>query len=379
MEGMPWGGSEELWSQAARVLQARGHEVHVSYRKRRPTPPRIAELANDGAVVHWRKPRMLSGRSVQRLLMRLKLEHAPHVSWLSASRPDFVLINVGYHLDNLTVAHACQKFGIPYAILVQAAGYPSWVHASVVDVFRKSYLGAEACFFVSQENREIVETNLGMRLENARIVDNPVNLRADAIIPWPEADPWKIACIGRLHFQSKGQDLLVKVLQAPKWKRRPVTFHLWGEDDGSERQLRDLISLFDLEDKIVLEGFSPDVADVWATHHAMCLPSRYEGNSLAVVESLQCGRTPIVTDVGRNSELIVDNQTGFVAAAPVASLFDDALERAWVRRHEWREIGQRAKQKFQAVYSTNPPGDFATALERAADSPSLLPAVRKAA
>jgi hypothetical protein len=34
MGGMPWGGSEELWSRAAKVLLARGHQVCVNYKRR---------------------------------------------------------------------------------------------------------------------------------------------------------------------------------------------------------------------------------------------------------------------------------------------------------------------------------------------------------
>jgi glycosyltransferase involved in cell wall biosynthesis len=103
---------------------------------------------------------------------------------------------------------------------------------------------------------------------------------------------------------------------------------------------------------------------VWAEHHALVLPSRHEGMPLAVVEAMLCGRVCIVTDVAGNTEFIDDGVTGFVAPAPTASLFRDALERAWDRRGEWRQVGAAAARAVRERVSADPVGFFARELER---------------
>ena len=62
------------------------------------------------------------------------------------------------------------------------------------------------------------------------------------------------------------------------------------------------------------------------------LPSRAE-DAPALIEAMLCGRMPIVTDVGRASDLIDDEDHGFVAPAATVPLIDDALERAWQTAH----------------------------------------------
>ena len=111
-------------------------------------------------------------------------------------------------------------------------------------------------------------------------------------------------------------------------------------------------------------GFEPNIEGVWSQHHALLLPSRYEGLPLAVVEAMLCGRVCIVTDVGGNAELVEDNESGFVAAAPTVPLLDEAMERAWNRRHEWRQMGQSAARRVRERVSPDPVGDFATELKR---------------
>ena len=61
-----------------------------------------------------------------------------------------------------------------------------------------------------------------------------------------------------------------------------------------------------------------------------------------MVEAMMCGRPAIVTDVGGNAEIVEDDVTGFLAASATEDGMDEALERAWQRRHEWHDMGRQA-------------------------------------
>ena len=54
------------------------------------------------------------------------------------------------------------------------------------------------------------------------------------------------------------------------------------------------------------------------------------------------GWSAIVTNAGGSAEIVEDIITGFIANAPTAEAFYEALERAWTRHHEWEQIGNRA-------------------------------------
>ena len=80
-----------------------------------------------------------------------------------------------------------------------------------------------------------------------------------------------------------------------------------------------------------------------------------------------CNRIVVTTDTGRNRELLDDNQTGFIAHAANAALLDEALERAWNQREQWREMGKIAGINVRKNYTANPIGDFAEQLTKIAN------------
>jgi glycosyltransferase involved in cell wall biosynthesis len=151
-------------------------------------------------------------------------------------------------------------------------------------------------------------------------------------------------------------------MRQPKWRTRPLQITLFGADGGSMRQAQELISLHGQQKQVVLGGYSNNIEEVWSEHHALVLPSRFEGNALAMIEAMLCGRMPIVTDVGRVTELVDDNRSGFIAPAATVELIDDALERAWQRRHEWQQMGALAAADIRHRHSLRPSEDFAEAI-----------------
>ncbi len=365
---LPWGGSEELWCRAADALLNRGHEVLFNARQWHTTAPPLQRLIDKGAKPTFRS-RMRLGRSLRRLLERTHLVDLKFLPWLKKTQPEFVVISFSCHTDEPQIANACHMLGIPYAIVLQAAGYNNWIRPQDAPAFRTAYANARQCFFVSAENRNIIESNLVLDLSHTEVVDNPFMVRTDAAQPWPSTEPfWKLAYVGRIHFVSKSQDLVMHVLRQPKWRARPLRITMCGSDDGYLGQVHEMIKLYGLEEQISYGGFSNDVESLWSQHHALLLPSRMEGNALSLIEAMMCGRMPITTDVGRASELIDDGKSGFVAPAATAKLIDDVLERAWQRRHDWQSMGQEAARVIRQRHSLKPGEDFADRILLAANS-----------
>lgn len=370
MSGVPWGGSEELWWRSARLLQTQGHEVAVNYKWWEKQADQITEIHEHGATLFLRdKPAKSFWYSrLLNLFRTIKPKDGTDESWLEKERPDTVLFSLGYHPDRIRLAKECQRLNIPYTINVQCASSSVFIHESIMEEFRNAYHNAHKVLFVSKENQEKLETNMATKLTNAEIVANPFNVRHDADPQWPEEDIFRLACVGRIHFVSKGQDLLVHVLRREKWQNRPIKITLYGKNQGNKKQLEELIKLYNLEDKIGFGGFTRNVEEIWEANHALFLPSRYEGAALVVIETMLCNRIVVTTDTGRNRELLRDGETGFIAHAANADLLDDALERAWQKRDQWRELGKQAGKDIRENYTSNPIGDFTDHLVAAAES-----------
>jgi glycosyltransferase involved in cell wall biosynthesis len=77
-----------------------------------------------------------------------------------------------------------------------------------------------------------------------------------------------------------------------------------------EQALRELASSLGVGDAVSLLGPRSDVGALLATMDAFCLPSRYEGLPLSVLEAMQAGLPCVVTAVGGVPDLITDGETG---------------------------------------------------------------------
>ena len=315
------------------------------------------------------------GRSMRITLQKLRLMRRKHRAWLHRQRPDFVLVSFATHTDDPQIARTCHAVGIPYAILLQAAGTHAWIDPRSIDDFRAAYRNASRCYFVSGENRDVIEANLAMPLPHAEIVDNPFNVATDAAPRWPSISPhWKLACVARVNYATKGQDLIARVMRMPKWRQRPLQVAIWGSDNGNLNQLQQSIENYGIGTQVAYHGIANDIEQLWAEHHGLLLPSRAEGNALSLIEAMICGRVPITTNVGRSGELIDDNDSGFIAPAATVELIDEALERAWQKREHWQAMGQHTANAIRTRHSLQPAEDFADRiLELASQSKVLLP------
>ena len=131
--------------------------------------------------------------------------------------------------------------------------------------------------------------------------------------------------------------------------------------------------------RFVLSVLNP-VADLLSHDHvqeAQChatrlFGTRFEVIPMVTIEAQLCGRIVIATKCGRNGELVDDNETGFLSAAPTAVLVDEVMERAWAHREEWQSMGYLAAQRLRERYSRDPTAHFASLLESLAESPPPL-------
>ena len=360
IQDIPWGGSEELWSQAAERLASQGERVTVNIDEVMSDSPRIVTLKNEGVPLALRKN---YGR-LQRILGNWLIRWGTR--WLDIARPDLLVISQTWSGGGLEWMEACQQRGIPYAVIVQLVGEPYPCTDEINFRLGASLQKASALFVLSHNNLRILEENFALSLNNARVVCNPFNVRYEAAPPWPAADGcYRLACIGRLSPLAKGQDLLFRVLALPKWRERPLRVTLFG--DGPNKELLKRLKQFHALDNVEFGGSTSDIEGVWKQYDALVLPSRFEGLPLVVVEAMLCGRPCIVTDVAGNADIVEDNISGFVAAAPTVPLLDEAMERAWTRRDEWEQIGQKAASHIRAMVPPDPIGDFVDGLH------SLLP------
>jgi L-malate glycosyltransferase len=337
--GFPWGGSEELWSAAARAALGQGHRVAAVTYRWPDIPPRLRQLRACGARLFRRSrgPQHRPRRAFERFVY----------PWpaLLAWGPDVVCISQGSTYEAAysgIVGRFLRNCGAPHVIVCQhncddAAVIGDGARRAAVTYFR----GARQVAFVAERNLRSAERQLADDLPNARIVRNPVNLADLSPVAWPGPGVTRMASVARLDTQFKGQDVLLEVLGGASWRGRPWALRFYG--DGPDRPyLERLARRCAIAERVEFRGHVPDIRSIWADNHLLVMPSRSEGTPLSLVEAMLCGRPAVVTDVGGHLEWIDEPATGFVADAPTPRSWGAALERAWEARPSWAAMGRRA-------------------------------------
>lgn len=367
LESGRWGASEYLWSQTALRLAQDGHAVSVCTHgwRERPEfldtlreagvslierfPPRGARMRN--FVNSLRNPFAPSGGVMQSRAISTVLNHRPELVLLSCTWPT----NAG--LPEWT--ERLSSAGVPYAVLIHTHAGHNWPTGDHARFLARAFDRAAAVYFVSEDNRALLLRQLGFDAARTAVVRNPLAVDREIVLPWPDDSRTRLACVGRLDPAQKGQDILIDCLRDPRWRQRGVACDFFG-DGPAHGRLTELAA--DIPAGMVaFRGHVEKPASIWETHHFLVFPSRFEGLGLAVAEAQLCGRPVVITDCAAR-ELVVDGETGFIAAAATTRCLQDALERAWSRRSDWPALGANARRLMLDLLPEDPAGKFAERL-----------------
>ena len=358
-----WAGSEEMWKLFAVEALRRGHSVAAMLQTPIAQSEELADFRALGGVVFAYNPlNRYTSRTVSRgLYSRFRPLKRWHPEIVCTSGPPATPYR-DRDLYNLLRAH---KGGRVFIIQSNAESYITG--QAERDVLRALYRSAQRIICVSRDNAELLERQLTSTLPIA-ILPNPIRTRLEHPLPWPgDLEPVRFATVGRYEIGSKCQDRLLQALAGSEWKRRNWRLDLFGNGpDG--KYLQDVIRYFGLGDRVALCGFERGFTKIWMDHHLHILTSRAEGLALALIESMFCGRPAVITRTGGNHELLRDNKDGFVSAGEDPEIICEALERAWINRQRWREMGEAAFQRanewiprdlparlFQTICDSSPP------------------------
>lgn len=356
-----WGGSEALWSQAAQALLRREHSVGAffAYYKRNEMIDTLSRagcelgFGTSPPVRWWRR----LGRRPQEPLARFE-------AFLSAWHPDLVVFSQSNLGEGVAQMLACQRRAVPFAIVNQLV--EPWTTSAGWAEVRTVFRQARKVWFVSTENLETATAWLAAPLPHASVVVNPAGFDAKPV-PWPaDNEGLRLACLGRLWPQQKGQDLLVDALAAHsgRWRERRLRVTFFGNElEAAPLRARAAWLGCDCVD------FAPNTTtpwDIWRDHHALVQPSRYEGQSLAMLEAMLMERPALVTPVGGTRGLIRPGENGFLARSVDVTGVADLLETAWQARADWARIGRQAARDARLWMGPDPAVTFATLIESTA-------------
>lgn len=357
----PWGGSEELWYQAALVALAKGYEVAFFVYDWYDEPKAWTDLQERGASIHKRARAISFVQRARRFLYRLlgqpdALSINPYRD-LTSVKPDKIVITDGstYYAsdDNFLSSLLLKYFAGSYYVICQGnSPYHPPANREKATAF---FYNAAKVLFVSANNRKLAFHQLAADIENSMVVQNPVildNKEAGTPVDSAIRGTVKMAIVGRLMTSDKGQDLVISLLAEPFWKEQNLQINIYGKG-ADQTYLEELINYYGVNQQVFLRGHA-SADQIWSENQVLLMPSILEGTPLTLLEAMMKERLCIVTDVGGNAEWITDGVNGYVIPAATTPLISNKLKEIWGCREEWVELAANARRTALSRLDENP-------------------------
>ncbi|URC13081.1 glycosyltransferase family 4 protein [Flavobacterium sp. B183] len=364
-ENVSWGGSELLWTQTVIELFKMGFSIAICIHEKLKLPKELTSLEKkkEIKIIRFNNDKLSSSKRIANRFLpyhkRFKSTNLKEV-YILEFNPDLLIINQGFNFNGVdTMLFACQN-KIKYVTLSHAVNEGLWPNVALRKKMEIGFQNAIKNYFVSQDNLLVTQNQVGTILKNVEIVRNPFNVSFKNELDFPQSANFTLAFVGRYDFYAKGQDVVLQVLSDEKWKNRNLIVNFYGEGNDIEN-LNDLVQMYQLKNVIIHSHTSTE--EIWKTNQGLILTSRFEGLPIVIVEAMLCKRFVIVTNVSGNKELVIDNETGFIAAAPRPEYVNEALERAWQKRLDWKVMGLKARQEIITQIPENPALNFALKLQ----------------
>jgi glycosyltransferase involved in cell wall biosynthesis len=350
--------SEELWARTAMELAKQGFSVFASIDGWPPLHWRVRDLRDAGVHLQIRPAHYpLWKRAWNHIFFSAKAKAVLELKKLLRRRaPRLVVFSEGFFKPPIDLIDLCISNNLPFVTVTNGnCEQYCWPVDADADRYRIALSAARRCYFVSNANLRLAEKEIGGELSNAEVVWSQYNVAFNADPPWPSLtseEELRLACVGRLDPPTKGQDILLEALASPSWKDRRWHLSLYGE--GQRRNsLERLIVRLGLSNRVTFAGHVT-VEEIWSANHVLIMPSRFEGLPLALVEAMLCGRPVLATDVGGNSEVMIDGVTGFLTAAPTVPILSVGLERVWANRGNLETMGKAGAKRIREIVPAEP-------------------------
>jgi len=207
-------------------------------------------------------------------------------------------------------------------------------------------------FAVSEQvRRHCIEVD---RIESARVetVHNGIAISSrEAPLPASHGRP-RVTTVGNIR-RVKGHDVFIRAAAIVLTHCPDVSFSIAGSilEPDYFQELESLIEELGISQQFRLTGPTTRVEVHLQSNDIFVLPSRSEGFSNAIIEAMSESLPVIATDVGGNSEAVVNKLTGFIVPADNVSALAEAITILCLNPNLARDMGKAGRQIVEDRFS----------------------------
>lgn len=158
-----------------------------------------------------------------------------------------------------------------------------------------------------------------------------------------------VGVVARL-AKEKGHQYFLKAARIVITEYPRVHFIIVG--DGPQRE--ELLKLaFDLglNDHVTFTGHRNDIFRVLALFDIFALATFWEGLSMVILEAMAMGKPVVTTGVGGNSEVVIDEVTGFLVMPGEPHIFADRILRLLKDENLRKRMGEAGRRRIEEKFT----------------------------
>ncbi|MGA3323494.1 MAG: glycosyltransferase family 4 protein [Terriglobia bacterium] len=163
----------------------------------------------------------------------------------------------------------------------------------------------------------------------------------------------RLIYLGRLDEASKGIMLLPVI--ATQLVESKIEFHLDIVGDGPDgNRLKESLRRANLRERVTLHGYlpRPEILPILQRAHLFVLPSRYEGHSWALLETMACGCVPIASRIAGGTDFVVtQGANGALCPVGKAGAFTREIVNLAADRNRLEAWSRAAREAIQGRFS----------------------------
>ena len=338
-----FGGGEKHLVDLTQGLQNRGHEVFLAVPEDSPVLEKLENFSDENVlrVKIKNSADIFAAHKIAKFIGQNRIEivhaHAAKdylpVSLAVRFAPQAKLILTRHVLFSMK---RLQKFSLGNVAKVIAVS--SAVEANLEKTFPK---------------KKIVKIPNGIEIEKWADADKETLFREFRFLHNIPFDAQLIGAVGELKRLKGQQDFILAANEIAK-KSGDAHFLIVGRDNSYKkdfrRELKRLIKVFGLEDKVLFLDWIEDTAPMLSALDVFVSPSHSESFGLAILEAMACGNAIVATTTEGAQELIENGKSGKLVAIKepleIARAIQEFLSDKKMREAFGKNAQTIAREKF---------------------------------
>lgn len=148
----------------------------------------------------------------------------------------------------------------------------------------------------------------------------------------------------------KGQIDLIKAFYQVQKEYKKAKLILAGTG-VIEKQIKELINQYSLNENVVLAGFVKDVVTLIQKCDVFVLPSYSEGLPLSILEAMSCSRPVIATNIAGTPEIVHDMENGFIINPGDIGMLTDRMICCIENRELCVKFGKKSREIIEKDFT----------------------------